>query len=917
MQQMRKLLVVGMILLTATVGFAQSTKLKGRVMDTSGGIMPGAHVKVLQGEKVIAEGDAGSTGDFEIPLNPGNYKVQVTFPDFDTFNQDVRFAANTPSLQVKMTIGAITTVVDVTETATGVSVDSDSSLSTTTLTGDAIADLPDDETELAAYLQQIAGTRGGAGGQGNFVIDGFSGGRLPPKDQIQEIRINNNPYSTEFSGIGFGRMEIITRAGSGNFSGNFNYNMRDDALNAKNPFLGDKPKPPFHSDTFNMNYGGPIIRGKLSANFGANRMAQENTGTINAFIPDGTPTGKSFNDSVLSPSDNRGFNTRGQYAITRNNSLNFNYNYRSNSNKNQGAGGITLAERTSDRKSSNFDFQVRETAIIGTSMVHEIRFSTGRDTSDQHPKTVGMAINVLDQFNSGGGQNKSNSRDWSYEGGNLFIFSKGRWQTKAGLQLTHETNHQVTENNFIGTYTFSSMTDYLAGKPLQFSKNTGNPLLNSEQTEFGSFWQNDFKFSPKFTLSAGLRYESQTNLNDFNNLDPRVGLALGLTKTSVLRAGAGVFHQRLGIGNVQSLLQLDGTRQLQIVIRNPLFPDPGIGSVTPPSSIRVRAADLEAPYSINTSLSIEKSFPKGLGMVYSWDTTRGLHQLRSRNLNAPFTANAPRPIPTQGNINQLESTGMSRSNNFNIQFSENLPSISRITQLRLNGGLGFGWSKSDSDGAFGLPMDNYNLWKDWGRSSQDTRRRFNAGLSFRTPLNMFMSTNINATSGRPYNITTGRDDNGDTNINDRPAGFDKNAGTGPKTYSMSMNLNKTIPLHREARAGGTPGGNAVSPFMESYAEPQRGGGGGGGFPGGGGARGGDGGGRGDGGPRLGNRGGPDGGRGRGQMPNKTMTISAQINNLLNNTQLQNISGVQTSASFGKARSAANGRSINLGIRFNF
>src|SRR6185295_1201359 len=99
---------------------------------------------------------------------------------------------------------------------------------------------------------QIAGSRGGAeggGGAGGFVIDGFSNGRLPPKDQIQEIRINNNPYSTEFSGIGFGRVEIITRAGIGNFNGSMMFNFKDESLNAQDPFLPGKKRAPSQTAT--------------------------------------------------------------------------------------------------------------------------------------------------------------------------------------------------------------------------------------------------------------------------------------------------------------------------------------------------------------------------------------------------------------------------------------------------------------------------------------------------------------------------------------------------------------------------------------------------------------------------------------------------------------------------------------------
>src|SRR5438552_16910753 len=98
-------------------------------------------------------------------------------------------------LSVTMQLAIITKNVEVTEPRNEISIDSDSSLQTTVLKQDFIDASPDDEDELASYLSQIAGARGGAGGGATFVIDGFTGGRGPPKDQIQGIRISHQPCS--------------------------------------------------------------------------------------------------------------------------------------------------------------------------------------------------------------------------------------------------------------------------------------------------------------------------------------------------------------------------------------------------------------------------------------------------------------------------------------------------------------------------------------------------------------------------------------------------------------------------------------------------------------------------------------------------------------------------------------------------
>src|SRR5215813_6357956 len=202
--RMRNLLSLLLTLLVAASTFAQSAKIKGRVMDGSGSVMPAVQVKLYQGDKVVQQGVTSETGDFEIPVNPGDYKLEIAAPDFNTYTEMVKVTPDMGPLSVTMQLAIIAQNVEVTETRNEISIDSDSSLQTTVLKQDFIDALPDDEDELTSYLAQIAGSRGNAGGGATFVIDGFTGGRVPPKDQIQEIRISNNPFSAEFSGIGYG-----------------------------------------------------------------------------------------------------------------------------------------------------------------------------------------------------------------------------------------------------------------------------------------------------------------------------------------------------------------------------------------------------------------------------------------------------------------------------------------------------------------------------------------------------------------------------------------------------------------------------------------------------------------------------------------------------------------------------------------
>ena len=957
---MRNLLAALLLLLTATTIFAQSGKVTGRVMDSSGSVMPGVQIKLYQDDKVIKQATSTSTGDFEIVANPGDYKLEVTAPDFDTYTEMVKVTPNLVPLSITMSLAQITQNVDVTETRTEISIDPDSSLQTTVLGKDFIEALPDDEDELTQYLSQIAGSRGGAGGTATFVIDGFTGGRIPPKDQIQEIRISNNPFSTEFSGIGYGRTEIITKAGTGDIHGNMNFEFRDASMNARDPFLTTRDgspavKPPAQTRNFQSNFSGPIIRNRLSLNLNVRHFDNENTNTIRAVIPTTDGTGQNYSAPFVSPNNNKNINARSQLAINKNNTLYVNYQNQHQQRLNQLFGGpTTLEERAANNVVRNSELQLRETSVLTKSIVHEVRFEYRRDFSQTTPHLVAQAINVLDSFNRGGGQNNSLNNNRNVELSNLLMYSGAKWTVKTGFQSLYRMTHSLQQNNFIGTFTFSSLacrpdpnnptpivdmsTDpacagaFIANRPLQFTQTRGNPLLDVNQLELASFIQNDWKITKKFNLSFGARYEAQTNISAYHNVDPRMGFAYELTKTMALRGGLGIFHQRLDVGIVEGLMRLDGTRQQQIIISRSSILDQLwatqnfhlIDDIHIPISLRTRTPDLVTPYTSDASVSLEKTLPKGLGLTFSWYGSRGVHQYRSRNINAPLpvTLVNPDPDPLHGPIFQLESTGNSRSNNYSIGWQE---TVRNKWNVRIFGNYTLGYIRNDTDGWQSLPVNSYDIHSEWGRAGFDTRHRVFTGANWTMPWNLNLTAQMNWNSARPYNVTTGHDDNSDGVINDRPIDavtgkmLARNTGVGAGLFNLNLNVQKTIRLKgSEKSAPGGRAGNNGPNGVNNLAPPQRGGG----FPGGGFPAGGQRGPGGDGG-LGGQRGGPGGNRGPNgrfnqQNTGPTMTFRAQFQNVLNDVQYGNYIGTLTSPFFGHAISTSRPpRQLELGLRLNF
>ena len=137
------------------------------------------------------------------------------------------------------------------------------------------------------------------------------------------------------------------------------------------------------------------------------------------------------------------------------------------------------------------------------------------------PGTNSIAINVLDAFNAGGAQNRSESRNTNWN-----AFDNLRWTLNPKLNLqfaltvNHQANYNLSENNYLGTYTFSSLAEYQAGRALRFEQTSGNPLAQVDHTDANISMNATYRISPTMSYSAGAQYTVQTHLRDYNNISP-------------------------------------------------------------------------------------------------------------------------------------------------------------------------------------------------------------------------------------------------------------------------------------------------------------------------------------------------------------------------------------------------------------
>jgi hypothetical protein len=740
---------------------------------------------------------------------------------------------------------------------------------TQTLTRDQIDALSDDPDEMAEQLRQMAGP----GAQ--IFVDGFRGGRIPPKDQIEQIRFHTNSFSAEYHDAGMVRIEIITKPGMGNWRGGANFGFRDESLNARNAFA--PVRGPEQQRRFMFNFQGPLAKNKTSLSIVADGNMSYDARTIVATTPAGV-----INDQVRRPVDALNVTARVEHVLGGGNTLRAEYSRRDNSQRNLGVGDFDLMERAYDADSVTNTLRARNTKVYGKKLFSELRVELTRSEASQSSAYAQPTIRVLDQFTAGGAGVLGSRRGRQFTVAQNFDLPIRKHALRFGFETNGGWWASDQQSNANGTFTFSSMDDYLANRPRTYTRRVGDPNVNYSQFDAGWYIQDDFRLSKNINLSLGLRQEIQTHLDDKWNLAPRAAFTYSLGK-GTMRGGYGMFYDWLESNTYEQTVRLDGTHQVEETIIDPSFPFVRLdgGTALPPSLIQL-GPDLTQPTIHQASIGYERPLRQFGQIRGDYMITRATDTFRSININAPI--NGVRPIADAGNITQVESTG--RRDSDRITMALNL----RAPQRRIMGNIMYQWTstRSFADGPLSLPSDSNNPDADWGPAAMDIRHRLFFMLN--TPLALGVRAGLQAqySSAPPYTITTGEDDNGDTVFNDRPAGVTRNSARGADQWNVSLRVNRSFNLGGVLNGGPTMiGGGGAN---------QR-------APGG-----------------AGDGGGPvvremimD-----GSTPSRyRLDLYAQVFNLLNTTNLNQFVGNILSPYFGQATSAASARRVELGASLSF
>jgi hypothetical protein len=945
----------------------QTGSIHGTVTDPTGAVIPASTVTLTSKDGASQSATSGGDGTFTVNrLEPGHYSISATAEGFAPFGsvQVLIFAGRTTVQNLALKMPVETQQVTVNEQNAGLDTSSDNNATSMVIKGKDLDALSDDPDELQNELNALAGPAAGPNG-GQIYIDGFTGGQLPPKSSIREIRVNQNPFSAQYDKLGYGRIEILTKPGTDKFRGTLMISGNDSAFNSLNTFVTSEPS---YYSTFLMGNASGALN-KSGSWFGSVfRRDNHSNSIINAELFDrASGLSSNYTTAVANPQSRLDVSPRFDFQLGKSNTLTVRYMYDRQMETNSGVSQFALQTQAYNVANQENTLQLSDTQVLGPNVVNETRFQYTRDRDNQTAQNSNPTVSVAGSF-TGGGNSSGTDRDNQdrFELQNYTLVSKGKHALNAGGRLRFTRDANYSNAGFNGTFTYGCLTStttctnsYASENPSEYDVSTGNPSVHVNYWDLGIYYQDDVKVRPNLTLSYGLRYESQNEISDHNDWAPRISFAWapggkGTTQAkTVIRGGYGWFFDRFAEGNILQAYRQNGVNVQQYVIKNPGSYGYYEGNI--PSLATVKASSTSAPtvYQISPNMKagvnmqaavgVEHQFGKVATVAATYINSRGVHQAYTDNINAfePATYDAStgtgtRPNGINENIYQFQSGGVYNQNQLMMNYTV------RARRVSLFGFYMVNFAKADTSGATYFPSNQSNPGADYGRASFDVRNRFLLGGNIQAPYGVSFSPMLVADSGSPFNITIGQDLNGDNQFNDRPAlatststdtittsygKFDLNpawnatripydSGKGPGQLSMNLRVSKSFGI-----------GPKVTSTSVASAAGQGGPGGGGPPPGGGG-----------GGPRGGGPGG--GGLGPGGLSGNSggpprldqavarrysINFAAMGRNVFNNVNLAQPVGVLDSSLFGKSTalsggffsSAASNRSIDLQVSFSF
>ena len=592
-------------LATATIAAAQTpspqgsadprtsgTAITGIVQDQTGAVLAAATVDLVNASGAVVQTAAtNEAGLFRFDrVAPGQYELHARYEGFKSATAKLRVTTRVPAQQrLVLALGDLTQEITVSNAANDVGATSGHNVDAITIDQNMLESLPVLDHDLVATMSQFLDAGSIGNGGVTIVVNGMEVSALNVSaSAMQQIRINQDPYSAEYSRPGRGRVEILTKPGTQQYKGEGTLIFRDAHANARNPFAATKP--PEQRRIYEGFFGGPLgASGKMSFMLSANDEILDQQSFIYALGPAGI-----IQDNL--PHKNGDARVTGSITrqISDTHTFSIRPNYQFESDQNRGVGGTTLASAA--RTFTHHEQQVTYTqqTILRPTLLNQFQLLVGHEREPTVSVSPGRAIVVNGAFTGGGGQADLVRTETHLNLNESLAWTRGRHVIQAGFQLPDWSRRGFYDrSNFAGTFTFSGLDTFAAGRPYAFTQQQGNGDLALLEQQLGAYLKDDWQARAGLSLSFGLRYDWQNFFDDRNNLAPRfsVAYAPGHNQTNVLRAGIGVFNDRSGPVVIADVLHSQPGGLIRYVVTDPGYPDPfasaAAAAAQPPSIMRL------------------------------------------------------------------------------------------------------------------------------------------------------------------------------------------------------------------------------------------------------------------------------------------------------------------------------------------
>jgi len=860
--------------------------MRGVISDINGGVVPGAEVDLVDPTGAVA-GTFHSDGEgkFQVTApHDGNFILVVSEPGFETVRTPVVIAVRAgaraaspmaPLLRIVLPVASLATTVQVSADSNGDLTSTGENRDSSVMNSQELKELPifdnDYATAMGAFLDDSATATGGTG----LLVDGLESNHATVSaSAVQEVRINQDPYSAQYYWPGRGQMEILTKSAADNYHGQFNFLYRNSAMNAQNALA---PSKSFEErQSYEGSVTGPIPHMAKSSFLGSfQRIMHPMDAVVNATLaPTAANPSGVFEANVNAPQNETDFSMRAAHQFGDKHSAYVQYSYEDWNGQNQGVGGQALAQAGYNNEYREDDAVIHLDSTLSPELLNQISIMAVHDSSRNQNADEGPRINVAGYFAGGSAQADSFGSEYNFHFYDMSTWTRGHHMVRAGVDTPHIARRAFDDNtNALGTYTFgptlasdgvtvlqTAIENYTNNLPSGFSENTGDTHFIYHQQELGGFIQDQYKVTDSFSITPGVRYDWQNFLGGRRlGFSPRASFAWVLNEDQklVVRGGGGIYYDRFGAGPLLDLVRYETARRRSITLAmNPADPKSSCDPIShcqtlaaQPPNLAELAPDAKLPYQIQYGLSLERQLGEKATGTLSGYAARGIDEFRSVDVNAPTQASGytERPDAAYGRIRQMQPEGYFAGEGLDLSY-----------RGRLNKYFtGFGrytWShyESNTGGIGWFPQNQYAPNDEWANANWDRRHRLGMYAMLHPDGVINLSAGIFANTGTPWTILTGTDAYGDGLFNTRPDGVERNSETNPDYVDLDLRWGHDF---------------HITPSQDEEA------------------------------PRLG--------------------FSAAAFNVLNHVNGGGIDPVETSSSFGQITAAAPPRRIQLGMRFEF